>query len=602
MVSKDKINEIKQAINIVDVIGESVALTKNGRNYLGLCPFHGEKTPSFNVVEDKQFYHCFGCGKSGDVFRFVEESRGLSFTESVQFLADRAGFQLEIQKNPSQAQRREDPHQFLYDIHIEASKFYHALLMTTKMGEAAREYLYKRGLTDDVIRHFQIGLAPQEADYLFRHLSKKYREEQLLATGLFNTGNNNRIYDAFQARIMFPLADDSGRTVAFSGRIWLPQDLDNKELAKYKNSRATDIFNKSYELYHLDKAKAIIKKEREVYLMEGFMDVIAAYRAGVENVVASMGTALTADHVGHLSKYTRKVILCYDGDKAGKAATTKALEELQGFDVAVVSLPDNMDPDEFIAKQSSEGLAQVLSKSRMSGVEFLIHYYQPENPDNLQMQIEFVDRMAPIIAQTKSITAQNSYIYKVADLLADFDYQQVEEAVNRVRIAKRQERRKPDPHGFAPPQPHLYRTIEPVLSPTVKLTSLIRTENQLLARMVEHLYILNQYRLREDFSFYTPELERLYQILKANGEITAYDLAQEEEGVQQAWYRILEEKLPSEVAPNELEDLEANRQKEWFKRDNRQKLRNVREQTHVGNDDAALAALTGLLNQKRKME
>ena len=599
MISREKINEIKEAVNIVDIVGESVALTKAGRNYLGLCPFHGEKTPSFNVVEDKQFYHCFGCGRSGDVFKFIEEMQGLSFAESVQAVAEKAGFQLDIPISERQVEKTSHPHQVLYDIHAEASKFYHALLMTTKMGEAARTYLYNRGLTDDIIKYFQIGLAPQEANYLYQHLSKKYTEADLLNSGLFNTGNANMIYDAFQGRIMFPLTDEHGRVVAFSGRIWTEADLADKQMAKYKNSRGTAIFNKSYELYHLDQAKAAIKKQREVYLMEGFMDVIAAYRAGLENAVASMGTALTAEHVRHLAKFCKKVVLTYDGDKAGQAATAKALEELADFNVEIVFLPDQMDPDEYIAKHSEEALANVLTKSRLTGVEFLIQYLKPENPDNLQMQIDFLDQIGPIIAKTSSITAQNSYIHKVAEMLADFDYQQVEDVVNRARVSNRQQRQVaaqvPQEMYFEPPR-------EQVIPQQARLTNLIRTENHLLYRMIEHPYILNEYRLREDFHFVTPELQTLFEVLKSNGEITAYDLAELDESVQRAWYRVLEEKLPDEIGTNELEDLEINRQREQIRRDNRRKLKRVREQSHIGNDDQALDELNKLITQKRNME
>ena len=599
MISREKINEIKQSVNIVDIIGESLSLTKAGRNYLGLCPFHGEKTPSFNVVEDKQFYHCFGCGRSGDVFKFIEEIRGVSFAESVQIVAEKAGFQLDVPVSDRPIEKVNHPHQVLYDIHTEANKFYHALLMTTKMGEAARHYLYQRGLNDDIIKYFQIGLAPQDANYLYQHLSKKFSETELLHSGLFNTGNANKIYDAFQGRIMFPLTDEYGRVVAFSGRIWTEADLADKQIAKYKNSRGTAIFNKSYELYHLDKAKAAIKKQREVYLMEGFMDVIAAYRAGLENAVASMGTALTADHVRHLAKYCKKVVLTYDGDKAGQAATAKALEELSDFDVEIVFLPDQMDPDEYIAKHSEEALANILTKSRLTGVEFLIQYLKPENPDNLQMQIHFLDQIGPIIAKTSSITAQNSYIYKVADMLADFDYQQVEDVVNRARIASRKQRQEaaqvPQDGYIEPPR-------EQMIPQQAKVTNLIRTENHLLYRMTKHPYILNEYRLREDFHFITPELQVLFELLKSNGEITAYDLAELDETVQRAWYRVLEEELPDEIGTNELEDLEINRVREQIRRDNRRKLKTVREQSHIGNDEQALDELAKLIAQKRKME
>lgn len=596
MISKEKINEIKQAVNIVDVIGEVISLTKAGRNFLGLCPFHGEKTPSFNVVEDKQFFHCFGCGKSGDVFKFIEEYRGISFTDSVQIVAEKAGIQLEQQRVAAQASRIH-PHQILFDIHTEAGKFYHALLMTTKMGEEARNYLYHRGLTDEVIKHFQIGLAPQEQNYLYRHLSTKFEEQDLLASGLFNPADNNLIYDAFQARIMFPLTDEHGRIVAFSGRIWLQRDSDNKQLAKYKNSRSTAIFNKSYELYHLDQAKATMKKSREVYLMEGFMDVIAAHRVGIDNAVASMGTALTGEHVKHLAKFCKKVILTYDGDAAGQAATAKALDELQGFQVEIVSLPDNLDPDEFLARHSKEKLYQVLTSNRISDVEFLIQYLKPANLDNLQMQIDFVDQIAPIIAKNQSITAQNSYIYKVADLLPDFDYGQVEAAVNHLRLHERAQR-----SHVAQGQKEMWRQPVIELPQKSRLSRLIRTENHLLNRMITHPYILNDYRLKADFFFLTPELQVLFDLLKEHGEVTAYDLAQQTDEVQRAWYQVLEEKLPEEVGDSELEELERRRQQEQLKRENQQKSRVIREQVHNGNTEAALDELAQLIAHKRNME
>lgn len=596
MLSKDKITEIKQALNIVDVIGETVALTKAGRNFIGLCPFHGEKTPSFNVIEDKQFYHCFGCGKSGDVFKFVEETRGISFADAATILAEKAGFQIELQSTQHFQPKKENPHQALYDIHQDATKFYHALLMTTKMGEAARIYLHQRGLTDEVIKNFQLGLAPDEQNILYQKLSQQYDEDSLLHSGLFNPSEQNMIFDAFQGRIMFPLTDEYGRVIAFSGRIWTEKDLQNKQLAKYKNSRSTAIFNKSYELYHLDKAKAVIKKQREVYLMEGFLDVIAAHRAGIENAVASMGTALTREHVGHLAKFCKKIVLTYDGDKAGQAATMKALDELRDFQVEIVSLPDNMDPDEYLQRNSEEALREVLTKSRISDVEFLIHYLKPENPDNLQMQIDFVDRIAPIIARVSSITAQNSYIYKVADVLSDFDYSQVEQAVNAVRLNQRQERSQQVYH-----QQKEQAYIPPVQT-LVRLTSLIRTENHLLYRMVEHPYILNEFRLREDFYFATPELQVLYELLKNQGEISSFDLSHLENSVQQAWYRVLEERLPDEVGQHEIEELELRRDKELLRKENQHLTRKIREHSHVGNTDIALDELQELLERRRQME
>ena len=595
MVDKQLISEIKNSVNIVDVIGEVVQLTKAGRNFLGLCPFHGEKTPSFNVVEDKQFYHCFGCGKSGDVFKFIEDYRGVSFMEAVQIVGDQVGIRVQTlppsQSRPQQA----DEKQPFYEIHQEAAKFYHAILMTTKMGEEARQYLYDRGLDDEVLRHFQIGLAPAEGNYLLQSVSEKFSENILADSGLFHISDRGTMYDAFQDRIMFPLSDDTGRVIAFSGRLWRESAEGAKPQGKYKNSRGTLLFNKSYELYHLDKAKQVAKKNHELYLMEGFMDVIAAYRAGIENAVASMGTALTQEHVAHLSKFTKKVILAYDGDKAGRLATAKALEVLEKQEVEVVQIPDQMDPDEYLNKNSPQALADLLEKTRLSRVEFLMDYWKPDNIENLQAQIEFVEKMAPLIAQTPSVTAQNTYIYKLADLLVDFDYMQVERTINASRLQMRSQRQAQGP----------IQTQAPVASPTVvqkQLPRLIRAENHLLHRMKDFPYVLNEYRLRTDFSFDTPALQTLYQLLCQNGEVTSQDLSEQTEEVQRAWYLMLEENLPDEIAENELEEVEETRNRELLRKESQQIGKKVREASHSGDADQALLELERLIAQKRRME
>ena len=595
MVDKQLISEIKNSVNIVDVIGEVVQLTKAGRNFLGLCPFHGEKTPSFNVVEDKQFYHCFGCGRSGDVFKFIEDYRGVSFMEAVQIVGDQVGIRVQTlppsQSRPQQA----DEKQPFYEIHQEAAKFYHAILMTTKMGEEARQYLYDRGLDDEVLRHFQIGLAPAEGNYLLQSVSGKFSENILADSGLFHISDRGIMYDAFQDRIMFPLSDDTGRVIAFSGRLWRESAEGAKPQGKYKNSRGTLLFNKSYELYHLDKAKQVAKKNHELYLMEGFMDVIAAYRAGIENAVASMGTALTQEHVAHLSKFTKKVILAYDGDKAGRLATAKALEVLEKQEVEVVQIPDQMDPDEYLNKNSPQALADLLEKTRLSRVEFLMDYWKPDNIENLQAQIEFVEKMAPLIAQTPSVTAQNTYIYKLADLLVDFDYMQVEQTVNASRLQMRSQRQE---QGQVQAQ-------APVASPTVvqkQLPRLVRAENHLLYRMNAFPYVLNEYRLRTDFSFDTPALQTLYQLLCQNGEVTSQDLSEQTEEVQRAWYLMMEENLPDEIAENELEEVEETRNRELLRKESQQIGKKVREASHSGDADQALLELERLIAQKRRME
>lgn len=592
-VDKEMISQIKNSLNIVDVIGEVVSLSRSGRHYLGLCPFHKEKTPSFNVIEDRQFFHCFGCGKSGDVFKFVEEYRQVPFLESVEILAEKAGMAVNIASQRQDYSPRVSAHQQLIAIHEDALKFYHAVLMTTTVGQKARNYLYNRGMTDELLEHFNIGLAPDESNYLFQSLSKKYSEEELAASGLFNLSEqSNTIYDAFRNRIMFPLTDERGSTIAFSGRIWTEKDQTAK-IAKYKNSRATVLFNKSFEFYHLDKAKPVISKTHEVFLMEGFMDVIAAYRAGFENAIASMGTALTQEHVNHLKKLTKKIVITYDGDSAGQNAIAKSLDLLKEFQVEIVRIPNQMDPDEFIQKNSEEELANLLSHSRISSTEFFIDYFLPENMDNLQSQIAYVEKIAKIIAADPSITAQNSYINRVSDLLPDFDYLQVEQSVNSYRLQDRQER-----------QGQIVKSESTLVTLPISksITALVRTENHLLHRIIHNDYLLNEFRTKENFYFDTPSLEELYQLLKTNGEISPLDLSQLSQEVTQAYYRVLEESLPVEVAPGEIDDLLQKRQRLLKERDIHKQGKQVRESSNKGDHQLALEVLENLIAQKRNME
>ena len=582
VIDKALIEDIKSSTNIVDVIGEVVSLNRAGRNYLGLCPFHKEKTPSFNVIEDRQFYHCFGCGKSGDVFKFLEEYRQISFQESVKVLADRLGIAVTIDA-PRQAQQQNSPNQAFYDLHEDALKFYHAVLMTTKIGEAARAYLYERGMTDDLLKTFQIGLAPDEPDYLYQSVSKKYDEEVLTESGLFNLSESNRLFDTFKNRIMFPLKNEFGKTIGFSGRVWTKEDI---------------------ELYHLDQAKPVIQKTHEVYLMEGFMDVIAAYRAGHVNAVASMGTALTPEHVNRLRKLTKKIVLTYDGDKAGQNAIAKSLELLSDFQVDIVKIPDNMDPDEYLQKTSEEALGKLLVESRISDVEFWIGQLKPANVDNLQAEIAYVEQIAKIIAKSPSVTAQNSYISKVADLLPDFDFFQVEQAVNNERLTMRNQQTAQlsaaSNSAYESSASGFRGTVK--LPSTPKITGLRRAENQLFHRMLNHPMILNDYRMREEFFFQTPELEELYHILKQDGQIDTVALSLLSQEVQTAYYQVLEEILPPETSLEEVQAIEERRNHFLREQDFRKQSKQIRESSNHGDVDAAVEALQMLIAQKRDME
>lgn len=590
MLTKEKIADIKAGVNIVDVISEVTPLVKQGRQFLGLCPFHKEKTPSFNVLEDKQFYHCFGCGKSGDVFKFLEDYHQMSFAEAAYTLAERSGVALERPGFSQRHQRSQHPHQALYDINQDAAKFYQAVLMTTTQGEAAKTYLASRGLTDDLLTYFGIGLAPDEPDYLYQSLSKKHDEDTLSNSGLFNW-SDNRFFDAFRDRIMFPLFDDSGRIVGFSGRIW--RDNSGAEhQAKYKNTRSTPIFNKSYELYHLDKAKVVAKKTGELYLMEGFMDVIAAYRSGVVNAVATMGTALTPEHIKHLKPYTKKVILSYDGDKAGQAATDKSLALLTDVPAEVLRLPDQLDPDEFLQKHSEEELARFLSQSRISKVEFYSHYWLPDNLDNLQAQIAYVEQMAGLIAREPSLTAQSGYCQLVADLLPDFDYFMVEQAVNHQR-------------GQVQPQPAVRQQStrwQPLPQVPAQKGGLARAERQLFYRLLTQDQVLQDFRRRDDFAFVDSALQELYHLLLLGQEIDSQVLSELPEVVSQAYYDVQADRFPTVMPDGEIEDLLHWRERYLNQESLVQHQRVIREHSKQGDVSGAEDALAALIAQKRHLE
>ncbi len=568
LLDKVKIEEIRSSVNIVDVISQHVHLSKAGTNYLGLCPFHGEKTPSFNVNAQKQFYHCFGCGKSGDVFKFLEDYKEIPFREAVKEVADLVGIPLEIETRPDQ----DNPNQAIYDLHNQAARIYHTVLTATEEGAKARAYLTDRGISDAIIEQFNIGLSLSDNDFLYQSVKQKFEESVLTNSGLI-TFAENRIFDSFRGRIMFPLNNEHGQVIAFSGRIWRPEDLDNKTLAKYKNSTTTPIFNKSEALYNLDRAAKSIKKTREVYLMEGFMDVIAAYENGVSNAVASMGTALTEGHVRKLRAYAPKFILVYDGDKAGQNAIYKALNLLASDDVEVVRIPDGLDPDEY-NKAYPGALGTLMTTGRMAPVEFLMDHLRPANLTNLQAQLEFIDLIGPKIAAIASLTAQDAYIKRLVEILPDFEYNQVESAVNQRRenvVASQptyDESFMFDDGMASPPPPEddSYSYIEqtPVAPVQVtgakKLSQIELSELQLLHRMIYHPSVLARVAARPDFQFMHRRYQQLFELMARMGEVDEASLMGQLTGEDaETFYEVLSSvNLPDDISDQEIDDLLTN--------------------------------------------
>src|SRR5579871_1129960 len=358
-------DRVKQQADIVRVVGDYVRLKKSGQNFTGLCPFHGGKTPSFAVHPVKQIFHCFGCGKGGDVYTFVMEMEKCQFPDAVKIVAEKCGIAIPRPKERSPEERRENQQRaVLQEIHREAQAIFARQLESTAEGKAARAYLLDRGLDDETIRRFGIGYALNGGDALLRALKGKYAEKSLVESGLISKdANNGRLFDRFRRRITFPIANDSGKIVAFGCRAL------GDDMPKYLNSPETPIYSKSGVLYHMDKAKEGIRKHDFAILVEGYMDAIAVARTDLTNVVASCGTALSDAQIKLLGRFTKRVIVNYDPDTAGQAATERSLTLLleQDFEVKVLALPSigdkKADPDLYIREKGKDAYIKALKEA-----------------------------------------------------------------------------------------------------------------------------------------------------------------------------------------------------------------------------------------------
>ena len=358
-------DRVKQQADIVRVVGEYVSLRKSGQNFVGLCPFHSEKSPSFAVHPVKQIYHCFGCGVGGDVFKFVMELDKIAFLDAVRVVAEKCGIPVPAPRERSPEERRTNQQRtVLVEMHKEAAAFFARQLASTPEGKIARAYLEDRGLDENAIQHFLIGYAPSGGESLIRNLRQKFPEKLIEQSGLASRDANGRIYDRFRRRIMFPIANESGKVVAFGGRSL------GDDMPKYLNSPETPIYSKSGLLYHMDRAKEPIRRADFAVLVEGYMDVIGVARAGITNVVASCGTSLTETQIKLLSRFTHRIIVNYDPDNAGEAATERSLALLleQNFEVRVLALPPidgkPADPDSFVQKKGAEAYRELFRKLR----------------------------------------------------------------------------------------------------------------------------------------------------------------------------------------------------------------------------------------------
>lgn len=378
-IPQNVINEIKSKTDILDVVGEYVKLEKRGRNYIGLCPFHDEKTPSFTVSEDKQICHCFGCKKGGNVFQFIQEIENVSFTEAVKSLGERINIKIETASQQSEHHIASDDLAMI-QMHEMLLDYYHYMLKKTVEGEAALNYLYERGFTDEMIDDRKIGYAPNTSHFATDFIQKKGYDVHLgYEAGLLSRNEVDfNYYDRFRDRIIFPLSNAQGRVVGFSGRTYTNQE------PKYLNSPETPIFQKRKLLYNLNKARKSIRQQDEVIILEGFMDVIKVSSAGIQNVVASMGTQISDSHITFLKKMCGNITLMFDGDFAGIEATLKIGQNLieHHFDVFVVQMPSKMDPDEYIEKYGPEQFKNFANREKKAFVTFKLKQHQNDILNN----------------------------------------------------------------------------------------------------------------------------------------------------------------------------------------------------------------------------
>ncbi|HEF4448625.1 TPA: DNA primase [Staphylococcus aureus] len=407
------INEIKDKTDILDLVSEYVELEKRGRNYIGLCPFHDEKTPSFTVSEDKQICHCFGCKKGGNVFQFTQEIKDISFVEAVKELGDRVNVAVDIEatQSNSNVQIASDDLQMI-EMHELIQEFYYYALTKTVEGEQALTYLQERGFTDALIKERGIGFAPDSSHFCHDFLQKKgYDIELAYEAGLLSRNEENfSYYDRFRNRIMFPLKNAQGRIVGYSGRTYTGQE------PKYLNSPETPIFQKRKLLYNLDKARKSIRKLDEIVLLEGFMDVIKSDTAGLKNVVATMGTQLSDEHITFIRKLTSNITLMFDGDFAGSEATLKTGQNLlqQGLNVFVIQLPSGMDPDEYIGKYGNDAFTAFVKNDKKSFAHYKVSILKDEIAHNDLSYERYLKELSHDISLMKSSILQQKALNDVA--------------------------------------------------------------------------------------------------------------------------------------------------------------------------------------------
>ncbi|MCR2820422.1 DNA primase [Lederbergia panacisoli] len=476
-IPEEKINEIRQSIDIVEVVSDYVQLKKQGRNYFGLCPFHGENTPSFSVSAEKQIFHCFGCGAGGNVFTFITEIEGVSFQEAAEKIAKRGNIALDIEINNDKTEQRiPKEHSLIIEAHEILAKFYHHLLLNTNEGALALDYLLKRGFTTESIQKFKVGYSLPEWDVAVKFLENRgFSHDLMEKAGLLSVREKDGSYfDRFRDRLMFPLHDSKGRIVAFSARA-----LTEENQPKYLNTPETILFNKSSILYNYYDARSHIRKQGNVILFEGFADVISADSANVKNSVAVMGTALTEKHVQLLNRLTSSVTLCFDSDSAGVEAAYRSGLMLKShkLDINVAIMPDELDPDDYIRKYGPEKFREHVIGNAQTWMAFkLLYFRKGKNLQNEGEKLRFIEEALKEISGLSNAVERDLYLRQLSEefslsLEALVEQQTLLDA-NRV---KRQQSKTDQRNIPQQPPKKITRNL---------LTAPVAAERQLIARML----------------------------------------------------------------------------------------------------------------------
>lgn len=571
-IPQEVIEEVRQRTNIVDVVGQYVQLKKSGKNYMGLCPFHEERSPSFSVAEDKQIFHCFGCGKGGTVFNFLQEIEGISFPESVKRVADLEHLSVdfdwseprEVADTPENQQRRS-----LLQLHSKSAELYHHILVNTKIGEPALNYLLERGLTQELIETFQIGFAPQKRDFLSQVFKNEQLDETLFEpSGLFVQRDNGTFLDRFYQRIMFPINDPQGNVIAFSGRLLKTADFPGDEMPKYLNSPETTLFNKRETLFNFDRARKEIRKENTVLLFEGFMDVIAAWQSGVKSGVASMGTSLTNEQIRRLERVAKEVVICYDGDNAGVQATNRAIQLLQEnshFDLSIVSIPEKLDPDEYVRKYGAEAFQNLANHGRETVFSFKMNYHRlTRNMNNEKEQLDYVNELLRELTNVQSPLERDRYLNQIAQEF-QLSVHSLEEQFNQLkqeqRSVQRQERQQFYQDEMMPPPMEEPVFEENHVQNKLPLTQVQKAERSLLFRLMNEQGVRQTIQQLPDFSFAHDEYQELYFLLESYATLhQSFDIADfinflQDNQTKQLAIEIAYQNLSEESSEREVADL-----------------------------------------------